>query len=151
MQLKASSLEETAQIARLVATQLVDTPCLLLRGGLGAGKTTFSKFILHHLLGIEIDEVVSPTYSYVHLYQDKVAHFDLYRIQDPIEIEELGLEELLTNPSFIKIIEWPDVALSLLPLNRIEITIDTLDSADRLFSVHEATIASKGCDKNEKN
>lgn len=151
MQLKASSLDETAQIARLIAAQLVDTPCLLLRGGLGAGKTTFSKFILQHLLGIEPDEVVSPTYSYVHIYQDKVAHFDLYRIHDSNEMEELGLEELLTNPSLIKIIEWPDIALSLLPLNRIEITIDTLASTDRLFLVHEATIASKGCDKNEEN
>lgn len=151
MQLRARSLEETAEFARLIALKLKTTPCLLLRGGLGAGKTAFSKFIVHHLLGLEPDEVLSPTYSYVHLYQDKIAHFDLYRLTNTDQIEELGLKELLADPFLIKIIEWPDIALSLLPLNRIEITIDTLDSTDRLFLIQEATKASKGCDIDEKN
>lgn len=135
MQLKSSSLDETAAIATLVAKQLSQTPCLLLRGGLGAGKTTFSKYLIQNLAGTPLGEITSPTYSYVHLYDKKIAHFDLYRVPSQDYLEELGLLELLCDPSVIKIIEWPDVALSWLPANRLEITIDTSDSEERVFSL----------------
>ncbi|MFZ4673113.1 MAG: tRNA (adenosine(37)-N6)-threonylcarbamoyltransferase complex ATPase subunit type 1 TsaE, partial [Chlamydiia bacterium] len=64
----------------------------------------------------------------------KLAHFDLYRVPSQDYLEELGLIELLSDPCVIKIIEWPDIALSLLPANRLEITIDSSDSEERGFS-----------------
>ena len=87
MQLKSKSLDQTAQIAALVAKEIPQTPCLLLRGGLGAGKTTFSKYLIHYLTGTPLEEITSPTYSYVHVYDKKLAHFDLYRVpsQDYLE------------------------------------------------------------------
>jgi tRNA threonylcarbamoyladenosine biosynthesis protein TsaE len=134
MQLKSNSLDQTIEIAAFIAKQLPKTPCLLLRGGLGAGKTTLSKHIIHFLTGTPLDDITSPTYAYVHLYDKKFAHFDLYRVASLDYLEELGLLEILIDPNVIKIIEWPDIALSLLPANRLEITIDTPDEEQRVFS-----------------
>ncbi|WP_027378233.1 tRNA (adenosine(37)-N6)-threonylcarbamoyltransferase complex ATPase subunit type 1 TsaE [Chryseobacterium daeguense] len=82
---------------------------LLLKGNLGAGKTTFTQFLLKKL-GSE-DEVNSPTYSIVNEYntpKGKVFHFDLYRLKNIEEVYDIGIEEYLDN-SFLCIIEWPEV------------------------------------------
>jgi tRNA threonylcarbamoyl adenosine modification protein YjeE len=135
MQHKVSTLEETFALAEQVAKHLKLTPCLTLTGGLGAGKTTFAKKIIHELSGAPLDQIVSPTYNYVNLYNDQIAHFDLYRLDSLDSLEELGLEEILTNPRIIKIIEWPQIAQSVLPRNKIDITIDLLQSEERLFLI----------------
>ncbi len=81
----------------------------LLKGNLGAGKTTFTQFLLKSL-GSE-DEVSSPTYSIVNEYntpKGKVYHFDLYRLKNIEEAYDIGIEEYLDN-AFLCIIEWPEV------------------------------------------
>lgn len=82
---------------------------LLLKGNLGAGKTTFTQFLLKKL-GSK-DEVSSPTYSIVNEYSSpkgKIFHFDLYRLKNIDEVYDIGIEEYLDN-SFLCIIEWPEV------------------------------------------
>lgn len=82
---------------------------LLLKGNLGAGKTTFTQFLLKKL-GSD-DEVSSPTYSIVNEYnspEGKIFHFDLYRLKNIDEVYDIGIEEYLDN-SFLCIIEWPEV------------------------------------------
>lgn len=82
---------------------------LLLKGNLGAGKTTFTQFLLKNL-GSE-DEVNSPTYSIVNEYNSpkgKIYHFDLYRLKNIEEVYDIGIEEYLDNASLC-IIEWPEV------------------------------------------
>ncbi|WP_426473655.1 tRNA (adenosine(37)-N6)-threonylcarbamoyltransferase complex ATPase subunit type 1 TsaE [Chryseobacterium balustinum] len=82
---------------------------LLLKGNLGAGKTTFTQFLLKNL-GSE-DEVNSPTYSIVNEYSSpkgKIYHFDLYRLKNIEEVYDIGIEEYLDN-AFLCIIEWPEV------------------------------------------
>ncbi|MCJ7935263.1 MAG: tRNA (adenosine(37)-N6)-threonylcarbamoyltransferase complex ATPase subunit type 1 TsaE [Chryseobacterium sp.] len=82
---------------------------LLLKGNLGAGKTTFTQFLLKNLGST--DEVSSPTYSIVNEYstsKGKVYHFDLYRLKSIEEVYDIGIEEYLDN-SFLCIIEWPEV------------------------------------------
>ncbi|KFF07631.1 tRNA (adenosine(37)-N6)-threonylcarbamoyltransferase complex ATPase subunit type 1 TsaE [Chryseobacterium luteum] len=82
---------------------------LLLKGNLGAGKTTFTQFLLKNL-GSE-DEVNSPTYSIVNEYntpKGKIYHFDLYRLKNIEEVYDIGIEEYLDN-AFLCIIEWPEV------------------------------------------
>ena len=82
---------------------------LLLKGNLGAGKTTFSQFLLKNL-GSK-DEVNSPTYSIVNEYNSpkgKIYHFDLYRLKNIEEVYDIGIEEYLDN-AFLCIIEWPEV------------------------------------------
>ncbi len=84
---------------------------LLLNGDLGAGKTTFTKFLLARLGSS--DEVSSPTYSIVNEYDTengKVYHFDLYRMSSMEEVYDIGIEEYLYN-GFLNIIEWADVYL----------------------------------------
>ncbi len=92
-------------------------------GDLGAGKTVISKGIAKGL-GIT-DEITSPTYTFVHEYNDPVEfyHFDMYRIIDPEEAVEIGFFEYLSKTS-ICIIEWPDRIEELLPEKRINIKIE---------------------------
>ena len=82
---------------------------LLLKGNLGAGKTTFSQFLLKKLGSS--DEVSSPTYAIVNEYNSpkgKVFHFDLYRLKKIEEAYDFGIEEYLDN-AFLCIIEWPEI------------------------------------------
>ena len=82
---------------------------LLLKGNLGAGKTTFSQFLLKNLGST--DEVSSPTYAIVNEYNSpkgKVFHFDLYRLKKIEEAYDFGIEEYLDN-AFLCIIEWPEI------------------------------------------
>ena len=82
---------------------------LLLKGNLGAGKTTFTQFLLKDL-GSQ-DEVSSPTYAIVNEYdtpKGNVFHFDLYRMKNADEVEDIGIHEYLDN-AFLCIIEWPEV------------------------------------------
>lgn len=82
---------------------------LLLKGNLGAGKTTFTQLLLKEL-GSN-DEISSPTYSIVNEYdtpKGKVYHFDLYRLKNKDEAFDFGIEEYLDN-AYLSIIEWPEI------------------------------------------
>lgn len=103
-----NTLEDWQQIVEQIIPQL-QHHILLLKGNLGAGKTTFTQFLLKNL-GSE-DEVNSPTYSIVNEYQTpqgKVYHFDLYRLKNIDEVYDIGIEEYLDN-AYLCIIEWPEV------------------------------------------
>lgn len=108
MQFKIKQLEDWQHVVEEIIPQLKHH-ILLLKGNLGAGKTTFTQFLLEKL-GSE-DEVSSPTYSIVNEYQTpkgKVYHFDLYRLKNIDEVYDIGIEEYLDN-AFLCIIEWPEV------------------------------------------
>lgn len=98
---------------------------LLLKGNLGAGKTTFSQFLLKNIGSS--DEVSSPTYAIVNEYNSpkgKVFHFDLYRLKKIEEAYDFGIEEYLDN-AFLCIIEWPEIyedELADLPHHEMAIT-----------------------------
>ena len=98
---------------------------LLLKGNLGAGKTTFSQFLMKNLGST--DEVSSPTYAIVNEYlspKGKVFHFDLYRLKKIEEAYDFGIEEYLDN-AFLCIIEWPEIyeeELADLPHHEMTIT-----------------------------
>ena len=84
-------------------------PILLLKGNLGAGKTTFTQHLLRNLGST--DEVSSPTYAIVNEYDSPkgiIFHFDLYRMKSIDEVYDIGIEEYLDN-SFLCIIEWPEI------------------------------------------
>lgn len=108
MQFTIHKMDDWQSVAETVASAL-EHNILLLKGNLGAGKTTFTQFLLKKL-GSE-DEVSSPTYSIVNEYQSpkgKIFHFDLYRLKNIDEVYDIGMEEYLDN-SFLCIIEWPEV------------------------------------------
>ncbi|MCH9812299.1 tRNA (adenosine(37)-N6)-threonylcarbamoyltransferase complex ATPase subunit type 1 TsaE [bacterium] len=93
-------------LAKRIAAKLSPGSILTLEGDLGAGKTTFTSFLVSHLGIGEI--VTSPTFTYLNIYDDSVAHFDLYRLNSLDEFFALGFEEYLGAP-FITIIEWPKI------------------------------------------
>lgn len=97
---------EMDALAKIISKNLVKGTVVSLTGELGAGKTTFTKLLTKHL-GIK-DEVSSPTYTYLNIYDDRIAHFDLYRLKHTNEFFSMGFEEYLDS-DFITIIEWPDL------------------------------------------
>jgi tRNA threonylcarbamoyladenosine biosynthesis protein TsaE len=94
---------------------------ILLFGELGAGKTTFSQFLIKNILK-DIDYVSSPTFSIMNEYGEdiKIYHADLYRIADPYEIEYI---DLFNDEEGIYLIEWAEYLDYLTPKNRLEIKI----------------------------
>lgn len=105
---KISTIEEWQWVIDTILPNLKHN-ILLLKGNLGAGKTTFTQYLLKSL-GSN-DEVSSPTYSIVNEYNSakgKIFHFDLYRMNDINEVFDIGIEEYLDN-AYLSIIEWPEI------------------------------------------
>ena len=110
----------THRVAEVIARLLPQNPNLriYLQGNLGAGKTTFVRALLRNL-GVQ-GRIKSPTYALVESYDlpggppDSACHFDLYRLENPQEWLDSGLEEELLAPG-LRLIEWPDKAAPLLP------------------------------------
>lgn len=99
----------TKKLGRTLAQKYENTPAIIfLSGELGAGKTTFAQGFIQALA--LVNHVSSPTYAYVNQYVASLPlyHFDLYRIDVPDTIVELGLDSFLTDDSAIRLIEWPE-------------------------------------------
>ncbi len=119
------SLDATRKLAALLVPWLSAGDILALSGNLGAGKTEFARALIRALADDPATEVPSPTFSLVISYdlpRGKVLHADLYRVEDPDELEEIGWEELAEDA--ITIVEWPDRAGERLPEDRLDIAFD---------------------------
>ncbi len=104
------SAEETIALGRTLAELLAPPKLVLLRGDLGAGKTTLVKGIAAAFEAAAEEDVTSPTFTLVHEYRGPRAnlyHIDLYRIDTPRELETLGLDDLRDGSSVL-LIEWGD-------------------------------------------
>lgn len=103
------SAEETIARGRELAAQLKPPLIVLLSGELGSGKTTLTKGIIAGLGAAAEEDVTSPTFTLVHVFQNhcKVFHVDLYRVDGFHDLETLGLEDALSEPAIV-IVEWPE-------------------------------------------
>ncbi|MFC3170035.1 tRNA (adenosine(37)-N6)-threonylcarbamoyltransferase complex ATPase subunit type 1 TsaE [Paracoccus fontiphilus] len=114
----------TAALARMLAATLRPGQTVLLDGPVGAGKTHFARAFIRARQGEGAEDVPSPTFTLVQTYDDplgtEIWHADLYRLTDPSELAELGLEEALSDA--ICLIEWPD-RLERLPDGAITLAI----------------------------
>jgi tRNA threonylcarbamoyladenosine biosynthesis protein TsaE len=108
MTFKIHKIEDWQEVVNQILPKLQHN-LLLLKGNLGAGKTTFTQFLLKNLGST--DEVSSPTYAIVNEYRTlkgNVFHFDLYRMKSVGEVYDIGMDEYLDN-AFLCIIEWPEI------------------------------------------
>ncbi|CDZ66815.1 7.5 kDa chlorosome protein [Neorhizobium galegae bv. orientalis] len=115
---------ETIRLGEDMALALNKGDWIALSGDLGAGKSTFARAFLRALADDVELEVPSPTFTLVQSYELRipVSHFDLYRLGDSSELDELGFEEALSNG--ICLVEWPEVADDLLPQARIQLRLE---------------------------
>jgi tRNA threonylcarbamoyladenosine biosynthesis protein TsaE len=123
-------LDQTKAWAENLAKFLTLGDSLLLFGDLGAGKTTFTQFLIN-ALSLAPEEVVSPTFTLIQSYDTKAGvlnHLDLYRLEHESDLRELGWDEMAQNS--ITVVEWPDRLGGSLPENRLEINIVFLDKED---------------------
>lgn len=103
-----NSPEETIALGRELASLLAPPKIVVLRGDLGAGKTTLVKGIAEGFSAASQDDVTSPTFTLIHEYRGPSAalyHIDLYRIDTQRELETLGLDDLMSDNSVL-LIEW---------------------------------------------
>lgn len=125
--IKLENERATEILAQDIALAISVGDCITLTGDLGVGKTTLARAIIRSVADNKGLEVPSPTFTLVQTYDLRftIGHFDLYRIGDPDEIQELGLDEVLDMG--IALIEWPEMARDELPDDLIEIKLSGLD------------------------
>jgi tRNA threonylcarbamoyl adenosine modification protein YjeE len=114
----------TTRLGEDIAAALRLGDVVALSGDLGAGKTTLARGLIRATAGDPLLDVPSPTFTLVQVYERgrlPVAHFDLYRLSDAGELDELGLDEALA--SGVALIEWPERAENRLPADAIRISL----------------------------
>jgi len=132
---RTSSEEETVALGERLARELPPRGVVLLIGNLGAGKTTLAKGIVKGLGAADPDEVASPTFTLIHEY-GRVYHVDLYRLDEPREVQALGLEEIFDRDAVV-LVEWGGRFPELMPGSRVEIRIEPRGDEEREIMVTE--------------
>lgn len=135
----SQSEAETIRLGQLLAASAKKGDIFALYGTLGMGKSVFSRAFIQHFLG-NVD-VPSPTFNLLQTYEApdyEIYHFDLYRLKDPEEIFELGMEEAMYNG--VCLIEWPEKMGGYLPKRAITVKI-TPQEEGRLFEFFTADSA----------
>jgi tRNA threonylcarbamoyladenosine biosynthesis protein TsaE len=127
------SAEETIAYGRSLAVELSPPQIVLLRGDLGAGKTTLVKGIAEGFHAARAEDVTSPTFTLVHEYRGATVtlyHIDLYRIDTERELETLALDDLLA-PNCILLIEWGEKFSQLQRDRHVEIVLERVGETER--------------------
>ena len=131
------SAEETTAFGRTLVDLLTPPKLVLLRGDLGAGKTTLVKGIAAGFAAAAEEDVTSPTFTLVHEYRGPHAnlyHIDLYRVDTPRQLETLGLDDLIGENSIL-LIEWGEKFARFVRDRDIEISLDRVGENERRIHI----------------
>jgi len=131
-----ATLDATIAFGRHLGHTAQPGDIFTLSGDLGAGKTTLTQSIG---IGLEVPPefyITSPTFSLLHEFPGRIPlfHMDLYRISSVEEIEELGLEDYLYGDG-LSVIEWPDRLEEFMPINRLDISLQSTGEHSRLATI----------------
>lgn len=130
-----ASAEETIAFAEKIGAMLKGGDIIAYKGGLGAGKTTFTRGLA---IGMGLpDEVSSPTFALVNEYRGKALtlyHFDMYRIMNEEALETTGFYDYLSDDCVIAV-EWSENIADCLPKNIITVTIENIGEDERRIEV----------------
>ena len=128
-----NSPAETIALGRELASLLVPPNIVVLRGDLGAGKTTLVKGIAEGFQAAREEDVTSPTFTLIHEYRGSavnVYHIDLYRIDTQRELETLALDDLMSDNSVL-LIEWGEKFARFQRERDVEIAIERISEHER--------------------
>lgn len=135
---ETNSMEETRELGRQMGTAAGPGDVLTLSGDLGVGKTVFTKGFA---LGIGVTEAVSsPTFTIVQEYHSgrlPLYHFDVYRIGDPEEMDEVGFDDYVYGDG-VSLIEWAELIEEILPEKRTRILIEK--DVEKEFDYRKITV-----------
>ena len=142
---ESNSSADTIRIGHEIAKLLAPPKLLILRGDLGAGKTTLVKGIAEALDAAEPDEVTSPTFTLIHEYEGtrkihgktepvKLYHLDLYRLEGERQLDSLGLDDLVT-PDSIVLVEWGEKFPSVVKRSQGEIVMESAGGDSRKITL----------------
>lgn len=126
------TLDDTKKFAEELASKLKNGDVISLVGDLGAGKTTLTQFLAKEF-GVK-QQIISPTFQLVYSYEGKIPfhHLDLYRLENPQEVEALDIDTLF-YPDGITVMEWAEKAEEYLPRNRIEIYMERTNNVRKFI------------------
>jgi tRNA threonylcarbamoyladenosine biosynthesis protein TsaE len=131
------SAEETIALGRELVSMLVPPKLVVLRGDLGAGKTTLVKGIAEAFQAASEEDVTSPTFTLIHEYRGPsvaVYHIDLYRVDTQRELETLGLDDLMSENSVL-LIEWGEKFARFEQDRDVEIALERVSENERRVRV----------------
>lgn len=141
MIIETRSAKETYQLGVLIGKKAAKGQVYTMVGDLGVGKTVFTQGMAN---GLEITEPInSPTFTIVQVYEEgrlPFYHFDVYRIGDISEMDEIGFDDYVYGEG-VSLIEWANLIEEILPENRIEITIEK--DLEQGFDYRKITIEEK--------
>ena len=136
----ARSPAETLAAGTRLAAEAPECRAFYLEGELGAGKTVFAKGLARHH-GVDPNQVTSPTFALVSRHGDgarPVFHLDLYRIERPEELDELGIEEMEEEDAVV-IVEWPERLGRFRRAGAIRVRLCPEDDGARRIEIHRGT------------
>jgi tRNA threonylcarbamoyladenosine biosynthesis protein TsaE len=134
------SPDETIALGRALVRQLAPPKLVLLRGELGAGKTTLVKGIAEAFHAAEQEEVTSPTFTLIHEYRGPevtIYHIDLYRIDTERELATLGIDDLAREERNLILIEWGEKFQRFARERDVEISFERVSDNERRVTVTE--------------
>ncbi len=134
---KTSSAKQTIAAGRSIGRTLEPGTVVALFGALGSGKTTITKGIGLGL-GVESErEIKSPTFVILHIYKGRVPlyHFDLYRMENSSDLDSLGLDEFLSDPKAVTVIEWAERIPDISKQAHLKIELKRSDQDSRVITL----------------